>query len=745
LSNTISRQLVLNSAVENGDDVRAAGNVVTDVRVGVVQIRCSTCDGFVEFADSGVALVTQCPSCGTVVDPDHDGAADLEPRRRVLSHFELLEQIGGGQYGDVWRAHDLDLNRIVAVKIPRISELDHETLSLFLREARTAAGLKHPNIVPVHEVGREGGTAYIVSDFISGETLAARLKEHKPTPGEAALLCWKIAGALQHAHEKGIIHRDVKPGNIMIDDRGEPHVMDFGLAKWDGSESTIAIEGEILGTASYMPPEQARGDACQADARSDVYSLGIILYEMLAGGRPFRGEMSLVLHKVLTQEPPAPRSIDGDIPRDLETVCLKAITKEPAGRYQTAAEMAGDLRRFLRGEPVLASRPGPLRQLGRLVRRNKMVAGLAIVTFAALAALGLTFAFRPGDSAPSPEQNPVAAGTVVLDTLPSGADVYFVRLDDRTGRPDPRRFISAGKSPVQFVLPKGDYLVVAVKGDLFHEVYRRTPGTAVVEKGRYPHNSWKYDKGGAIRLGSIRLFRNDIADVDQMCRLEGSPRFVVGQSGSKPWPLHLQRIAPFFVDPQEVAVQNFEQRLGELRNRHGCTAIGGGRPNDPVTCVTWDQAVQYAELVGKRLPTEEEFEFAATNGGKQAFPWSNSAVRSGHWEFGRVRQPAYDELTVNRKRIYGLYSNVAEWTMSWYVPYPGGKLLREHDSTKRVVRGGPPSVAEGTPNPDEAKLGPRQRFGIFWVKARSKLGFRCVRSIVPRTRPADFEPVPSSR
>jgi WD40 repeat protein len=354
-----------------------------------MHLLCPHCQNPIELATLNATQEVLCPTCGSTFRIDNGSTASWSSgdRRRKLGRYELIERVGTGAHGAVFKALDPSLNRVVAIKVPRADGAGDaaEVRERFLREGRNAAQLCHPGIVQVHEVGEHEGTPFIVSEFVIGVTLSDLMTGRRPLFREAAMLIAEVADAVQYAHSLGVIHRDIKPSNIVLDADAHPHLMDFGLARHAAGEITITLDGQVLGTPAYMSPEQARGEARHVDGRSDIYSLGVILFELLTGELPFRGNTRMLLHQVLNDEPKPPRRLNRRIPRDLETITLKAMAKEPSRRYRTAREVADELRRWLGGKPVRARPVGFLGRSLRWCRRNPLLS-----TSTALFALALT-------------------------------------------------------------------------------------------------------------------------------------------------------------------------------------------------------------------------------------------------------------------------------------------------------------------------------------------------------------------
>jgi len=285
--------------------------------------------------------------------------------------YELLEEIGSGGMGVVYRARQIRLNRQVALKMIRAGRFSSETEIQRLRsEAQAAAQLDHPGIVPVFEVSEHEGLHFFTMALVDGQTLSAKLNDGPLPIRKAASIMQSVAAAVAYAHSKGVIHRDIKPGNILIDRTGQPRVSDFGLAKQISIDSELTITGQILGTPSYMPPEQALGNVDEIGASADIYSLGAVLYACLTGRPPFQAQTSVeTLRLVVDRLPLAPRLLNPSVPKDLETICLKCLEKLPTRRYESAHLLTQELRCFLNGEPIVARPAGRLKKLARWYRR----------------------------------------------------------------------------------------------------------------------------------------------------------------------------------------------------------------------------------------------------------------------------------------------------------------------------------------------------------------------------------------
>jgi len=355
--------------------------------------RCKSCGTEFVFAttNSGIGnsgSVSAASAAGNTGSTPGTTSVGRPPTPARLGRFQILERVGIGGFGAVYRAQDPQLQRTVALKLLQSTgdeQRDRHRINRFLVEGRAGARLQHPNIVPVFDAGKdeETGEYYMAAAFITGRPLSAAIDGQPLELKHAATIVAQLARALDYAHTQGILHRDVKPDNVMLDEKDVPHLMDFGLARMEESESHLTRDGAVMGTPSYMSPEQCVGKQEALGPAADQYSLGCPLYELITGEKLFDGPVSVQIHHQINTEAP-PSAKNAPIPHDLDTICLKTLAKEPERRYASCAELAADLERWLADEPIQARQLTTWERWNRWRRRNPAIAGLSLGLAAAL-------------------------------------------------------------------------------------------------------------------------------------------------------------------------------------------------------------------------------------------------------------------------------------------------------------------------------------------------------------------------
>jgi formylglycine-generating enzyme required for sulfatase activity/serine/threonine protein kinase len=651
----------------------------------------------------------------------------------AIPGYEILEELGRGGMGVVYKARQLSLNRIVALKMILAGpHADPQLLARFRVEAEAIARINHPNIVQIYEVGQHKDTPFLTLEFLEGGSLSRRL-DATPQPARwCAEICEKLARAVHAAHQQGIIHRDLKPANVLLassgsnsgrgttvpkvspmPDRGkageggaqsplarsdEPKLTDFGLAKRIESADGLTVTGQVVGTPSYMSPEQAEGNSRLLGPKSDVYSLGAILYEMLTGRPPLKGPTHLAtLHQVKHDDPLAPRRLQPGIPRDIETICLKCLQKEPTKRYSSAEDLAEDLRRFLSNETIVARPAGSLERGVKWARRRPAVAALGVVSALTLTGFiggGLWYNAQLDTALRTARTNEAVADKArkdAEDSLEARGRAYEALARERRRSPDEEKENDARDA-------------------------ERNRAQERFKKALVEGKALRLDLGGGVRLELLLIstgkFMMGSPDIEKDCGPDERRHEVTVSN-------------PFYMGIYEVTQEQYEKVMGqnpsyfiEIRN--------------PVDSVSWDDAQKFCQQLSAsarrlvRLPTEAEWEYACRAGTTTRFHTGNddSSLDPIGWWKGNSQSKTHPVggKGPNDWGLYDMHGNVWEWCGDWYSEYPKTAVADGQGPAtglSRVVRGGSCYVTTGScrsANRDSEPPGSRY----------SDLGFRVV-------------------